>query len=265
MSGYVLFQMWGPFRQSLIASHLFYVEQAKKRLLSQFLDIESEAEKATEAWLEESGRRFNPDFHDPGDFYEAAHHAGIEFYELLTDMRDQTKLSVLAGMYHEWDKQLRKWLTDEIRHWHTGDGLASKVWTVDFGKLADLLENLGWSIRNKDYFSKLDACRLIVNVYKHGKGNSLNDLKKSYPEYLPGPLDSLRNQFLGLDLLDYNNLLVSDDQLQSFSGSIVAFWKDVPENIFDSDDISAPAWFESARLRDLKVASQLTQGGAMNE
>lgn len=65
MSDYVLFQMWGPFRQSLIAGHLFYVEQARRRLLSQFGDIEAEADKAAEDWLRRSSGRFDPDRHDP--------------------------------------------------------------------------------------------------------------------------------------------------------------------------------------------------------
>ena len=99
MSDYVLFQMWGPFRQSLIAGHLFYVEQAGKRLLTQFEDIEAEADKAAEEWLEKSRDRFDPDRHDPGDFYEAANDAGIEFYGLLSDMREQTTLGVVAGMF----------------------------------------------------------------------------------------------------------------------------------------------------------------------
>lgn len=130
MNDYVLFQMWGPFRQSLIAGHLFYVEQARKRLLSQFEDIEVEADKAAEDWLQRSSGRFDPDRHDPGDFYEAANDAGIEFYTLLSDMRDQTRLSVVAGMFHEWDKQLRDWLVREIQHWHRGDAAALKVWSA---------------------------------------------------------------------------------------------------------------------------------------
>ena len=39
---YSLFQMWEPYRQSLIAGHQFYVNQARQRLLSQFDDIETE-------------------------------------------------------------------------------------------------------------------------------------------------------------------------------------------------------------------------------
>src|SRR3954471_14093989 len=99
MSDNLLFHMWGPFRQSLIKGHLFYVEQARKRLLSQFDDMEADADRAAEEGLEQSGQHVDPDRHDPGDFYEAAHNVGIEFYGLLSDLRDQTRLSVVAGMF----------------------------------------------------------------------------------------------------------------------------------------------------------------------
>ncbi|MCM3609416.1 hypothetical protein M4D49_28430 [Cupriavidus pauculus] len=54
MSGQVLFHMWDPYRQSLIEGHRFYVEQARKRLLSQFGDIEREASAAADAWLDKA-------------------------------------------------------------------------------------------------------------------------------------------------------------------------------------------------------------------
>lgn len=246
MSGYVLFQMWGPFRQSLIDSHLFYVEQARKRLLSQFNDIEREADRAAEEWLEQHSHRFDPDRHDPGAFCEAANDAGIEFYQLLSDMRDRTRLSVVAGIFHEWDKQLRDWLVREVRHWHRGDAVVSKIWTVDFGKIADLLECLGWNIRGEEYFNKLDACRLVVNVYKHGEGKSLDDLKQNYPEYLDDPSSAIGIEISGKDWLNYTHLAVSEEQLQVFSDAIVSFWRDVPENIFASQVTSVPDWFGNA-------------------
>jgi hypothetical protein len=251
MSENVLFQMWEPFRQSLLAAHFFYVEQARKRLLSQFKDIESEADRAAEDWLDDHSHRYNPEIHDPGDFEERACDAGIEFYQLLTDMRDRTRLSVVSGIYHEWDKHFRQWIADEIHHWHVGDAVAFKVWTVDFGKLTDLMASLGWKLRGKAYFDKLDACRLVVNVYKHGKGNSLDELKSNYPEYLSDPSNDLKGPFGGMDFLDHNHLFISDEQLQEFSDAIVSFWKDVPSNIFDREGITAPAWFEKARSKDL--------------
>ena len=82
-----LFHMWGRFRQSLIDGHNFYLEQAQKRLLSQFNNIEDEAEKYAEEWLEKVGSHFDPDRHDPSDFYEQAHEESIAFYQMLDDLR----------------------------------------------------------------------------------------------------------------------------------------------------------------------------------
>jgi hypothetical protein len=251
MGNYVLFQMWGPYRQTLINGHQFYVEQARKRVLSQFENMEEEADKAAEEWLEQSGDRFDPDRHDLGDFYEAASDFGIEFYQLLSDMRDQTRLSVIAGMFHEWDKQLRDWLVREILHWHRGETVVAKVWSVDFVKIVDLLESFGWKIRSMAYFKTLDACRLVVNVYKHGVGKSLEDLKATYPEYLDNPLSGSGSPW-AKQMLEYTNLKVSDDQFQAFSDAIVAFWRDVPENVVDGK-AQFPSWFEKAILIDRAV------------
>ncbi|CAN7727147.1 MAG: hypothetical protein E5X49_17090 [Mesorhizobium sp.] len=247
---YALFQMWGQFRQSLIRGHLFYVEQARKRLLSQFDNNEADADQAAEEWLEESGRYFDPDRHDEGSFYEAANDVRIEFYGLLSDMRENTRLSVVAGMFHEWDKQLRGWLAREIRHWHHGDIAAAKMWSVNFDQIAELLECLGWPVRTTDYFSKLDACRRVVNVYKHGKGDSLDDLKSRYPEYLPDPFEGSGRALSNLEYRDHTHLKVSDDQLQAFSDAIVSFWQNVPESIFDTQVGEVPGWFEKAIQKD---------------
>ncbi|MFB2601744.1 hypothetical protein ACE04B_06850 [Rhizobium phaseoli] len=256
MSGYVLFQMWGPFRQSLIKGHLFYVEQARKRLLSQFADIEADANRATEEWLEQSGQHFDPDRHDPGDFYDAANDVGIEFYGLLSDMREQTRLSVVAGMFHEWDKQLRDWLVREIRHWHHAHNAALKVWSADFSQITDLLESFGWNVRGTDYFRRLDACRLVVNVYKHGEGKSLDELKKNFPEYLDDPFNGSGGAFSNSKYHDHTHLKVSDDHLQSFSDAILAFWRDVPENVFDSQMTNIPDWFGKAINKDRAESQQ---------
>jgi hypothetical protein len=250
MSGYVLFQMWEPFRQSLMRGHLFYVEQARKRLLSQFDDIEAEADRAAEDWLVHSGRQFDPDRHDPGDFYEAANEAGIEFYGLLSDMREQTRLSVVAGMYHEWEKQLRDWLSREIQHWHRGEGVSAKVWSADFGQIADLLQSFGWNLRASDYFRMLDACRLVVNVYKHGEGKSLDDLRSNFPEYLDDPFRGSGGSLSDPTYRDHSHLRVSDAQFQEFADAISAFWRDVPENDFDSQITEVPDWFGKAILKD---------------
>lgn len=252
MSDTVLFYMDESYRQHLIEKHLFYVEQAKKRLLAQFSDLDGEADKAAMQWLEQSNEWFDPDRHDPGDFYERANEVGLEFYELIRDMRDQTRLSVVAGMFHEWDKKLREWLVREIRHWRDGDNVSNKVWAVDFDKIMELLEALGWKIRNTACFYQLDACRLLVNVYKHGNGKSFDDLKCKYPDYLDKRLSGL----LGDGWQEHTDITVSEDQIQGFSDAIMAFWRDVPERIYNSDSVCAPSWFEKAFLKDRRSDQQ---------
>ncbi|BBB24615.1 hypothetical protein [Amphritea japonica] len=251
MKQFVLFQMWEPSRKSFIAVHEFYVTQANKRLLAQFKDIETEARKAAEHWLEDNNHRFDPDRHDPGSFYEQAHDIEIEFYQLLSGMHNTTRLSVVAGMYHEWDKQFRDWMITEVNHWHHGNHTEAKIWSVDFGKIAELFKSLGWNIQSKSYFRKLDACRLVINIYKHGKGKSLEELKKKYPEYLRNPYGTFGDDFFELDFLDHTHLSITDAHVEEFSSAITGFWEDVPKTILKSQDFIVPNWLESAILKDL--------------
>jgi hypothetical protein len=176
----------------------------------------------------------------------AAHAAGIEFYGLLSDMREQTRLSVVAGIFHEWEKKLRDWLAREIQRWHRGDDAIARVWSANFGEIAALLESFGWRVSGAACFRTLDGCRLVVNVYMHGEGDSLNVLKQTYPEYLDDPFRRSGRAFFGTKYGDHRYLKVSDGQFQAFSDAIVAFWRDVPENVFASEITDVPNWFAKA-------------------
>ncbi|HEY9017218.1 hypothetical protein [Thiomicrospira sp.] len=251
MADYVMFQMWSDYRQYLIDSHMFYFDQANSRLLSQFQNIDDEAKAEADKWLEDNQHRFDPERHDPSDFYEKALDLGCSFYEMLSDMEERTRLSVLAGMFHEWDKQLRVWLSKEVNHWHRGENTKLQIWKKDFPKVMDLLESFGWDIKSTDFHQKLDACRLIVNVYKHGNGGSFNDLKQNYPQYLESGINTL-NPFTGVnhDYRDYSYLKITDADIQEMSDAIIEFWQNVPENVFQSQFTSPPQWFFDAIQRD---------------
>jgi hypothetical protein len=254
----VLFQMWAPFRQSLIRGQAFYFEQAQNRLLSQFANIEAEADRAAEEWLKQAATHFDPDRHDPGTFEEAAYDACIEFYQLLSDMRDDTILSIVAGMFHRWDKQLRDWLVREIRHWHLGANTSQKVWAADFAQIVELLECLGWNVKSQAYYKTFDAMRLVVNVYKHGEGKSLADLKRDYPAYLDDQLICDDQLVYRMEFVDHRHLKVNEVQLKEFSEAIVAFWRHVPENTLESSCTLAPSWFEKAMQKDNTAGIQWT-------
>lgn len=242
-----LFYMWQSFRKHLIASHQFYVDQADKRLLSQFHNLEQEAHKYAEEWLENAGQHFDPDRHDPSDFYEQAHDEGIEFYQMLEDMQNRTRLSVTAGIFHEWDKQLRNWVVKESTGWGAGKEAKQAIWGVTTKDLIDFLEAFGWEIRSKSYFASLERCRLIVNAYKHGNGGSFQDIKTKHPEFIDtlGSSDSFY-----LEHADYTALIIKDSHITEFSDAIIEFWKDVPEYIYETSPLYLPRWFEKAYEKD---------------
>jgi hypothetical protein len=247
MSDYVLFKKWGPWRESLIAGHLFYVEQARMRLLSQFADIEAEADKAAEDWLERSGgwqpHRYRP---FPYRVYDAAGEDRIEFYALLSRMRDQTRLGVAAGMFHEWNNQLRDWMVREIQNWNSAGKVASEVRNADFKKIIQLLDSFGLNILSTEYYHRIDALYHLVNVYKHGTGRSLDKLKLMYPDYLIDPSDWTGRAISHVEHLDHTDLRVSEAQIQAFSDAIVAFWRSIPDYVVASSISDPPEWFVNA-------------------
>ena len=152
----MLFYMYEPFRESLINGHLFYVDQAKGWLLSQFNNLNEDAEKYAEKWLEERAHLFDSDRHSPGDFEERAYDESIGFYQMLSDMRNRTLLSIIAGIFQEWDKQLRGWLEKEVSHWLTSDAVKNTIWKVNFEDIIDLIDMAIVKTKIQDYYQSLD-------------------------------------------------------------------------------------------------------------
>ena len=253
MSDRVLFQMWSGFRSQLIEKHEFYVSQAKSRLLDQFTDeeITKEADRVADESWEARGRNFNPDFDDPADGAEDAYQDGVWRYQLMAELRDSVRMNIIAGFFHEWEKTLRQWLVDEVRQWHHGEGTKSKIWKANFDDLYELLESFGWDLKVAPWFAALDSCRLVVNVHKHGDGPSLTHLDQAYPQFLVHPLaDLLDDGGLFLDQKSHEHMKVNDTDLDAFADAITQFWRDVPENVFNSQIENPPGWLLKSIKKD---------------
>jgi len=224
------------------------VEQAKKRLLSAFAKIYEEAEQAEKAHWDESGLSFNPDTHDEGSLAEAARDHGVVFYQMLSEMHERTRLSIVAGMYHHWDKSWRRFLVEQLR-WPglvPGPRTRRLLWRLESVKLETLLHAFGLDVRSFPDFLRLDAMRLVVKVFKHGEGASFDDLQKLYPSFVPPPLVGWVSTHP-----DDTNMRVTDTQLDEFARAIESFWRSVPyELTFDANaELQLPKEFERA-LRD---------------
>ena len=250
MSKELLLKMHRSDRNYLIDNHNFYYEQANKRLLSQFSDIDKEAEDYRSEYFNKLSNGFNPETDDPGHLYEISSDAAGEHYVLLSDMQSSTGLSVVTGMFHDWEKRLRDWLTKEIQRWDASkqNEIKVAVWKANFSMIMELLEDLGWSPKNERYYETLNLCRLVVNVYKHGEGGAFEDLKihKRRDEVFDMTLMEHFSDFGPERFIDYEILKISPDKIKEFSDSIVEFWNSVPENTLNSETFILPKWLKKA-------------------
>ena len=243
----VLLQLWSGQRERILKELAFYHEQSKNRLLGTFSNMGKEADEYAEQEYERLGQYFNPEWHDPGDFAESAYEKGIDFYGLLEDLRDHTILGITAGMYHEWEKQLRDWLHRELLHLSQQEKLQQQIWKVNIADIFEFLDGCGWDIKSQPFYTTLDSCRLVVNVYKHGMGGSFNDLKSQHRQFLKKyAFDTDTGPSAWTDFADHTHLVVTADDIDKFYQGFVNFWKFVPENTLLSQVTDVPKWFEKA-------------------
>ncbi len=261
MGNRVRFRMDPGYRDQLVEKHVFYVQQAKKRLLEQFTDaaISQEADGVADASWDRRGQNFNPDYDDPADGAEDAYHDGVWRYQLLMELRDNVRLNIVSGFFHTWEKTLREWMVLQVQSWHRGETVRDKLWRSPIPDLFDLLEGFGWPLRAAPFFPALDACRLIVNVHKHGDGPALKDLAAQYPRYLVHPLSTLQNQLSKPWFKPkHDHLKIDNVDLDAFADAITAFWSQVPLEMFDPTGINPPGWFIKAVKADQNIAGTAT-------
>lgn len=224
--------MWHGTRSLYLDRHDFYVEQIKERVFPPFRDIEAQAEAYADAAYEKLCAMPGDENIELADLAESAHDQSVDFYAMLSDLKKQVLLGGLAGLYHQWDKDLRDFLEHELQHYLKSDAAVESSWHPTIGKIFDSLKQFGWDCTAEPFYQKIEACRLIVNAYKHGKGKSLDDLAAQFPEYLPNPIPETSALFTGNEYLDPEWLDVSEAQFEELAAAIRQFWERFPERSF---------------------------------
>ncbi|MBX3140316.1 MAG: hypothetical protein KF875_06180 [Trueperaceae bacterium] len=243
MSDYQVFFLGEDQRSLRIEEQEFYYDQARKRLLSQFDSIGDEATAAGQEWLDRPAPWFDPDVHDPASSYEQAYEAEIDHYLMLFNLQNQTRLSVVSGFFHEWEKNVKEWMSSEVGYWCREPAAIAAIWKLQVRATLQLLGNFGLVIPDADHIVRLDACRLVVNVYKHGAGPSLLELATKYPDYLNREFASNAESDLSLQSMAYRDLRIDDEQVEAFSDAVITFWKELPERRYASEVDEWPKWF----------------------
>ena len=244
-------------RKLVIEKHEFLWRAGKNRLLGPFTDpsIEREADQETKDSWAKSGQNFNPDIHDEAILAEDALDAGIWRYELLGDLRNSVRLTLVASMYFELEKELKSWLGREVNNLIPGlqrlisqpgyngppkapdSSAAERIQSKPIYEIWNLLKCLGLDVPRQPYFKELDKCRLVVNIYKHGAGSSLDDLQKNYPNF------HKKTQSYSMSATGNDQILkIDDSDLDGFAEAIKAFWKSIPDNVQLSTVNQFPKW-----------------------
>ena len=217
-------------RDRYLERNAFYTAEIKARLFVSLANIPGEAEQyrdeAFAAMCKSAGEE-----DDIGDLAESAHEQAVDHYNLLTDLKSQMMLATTAGLYHQWERDLRDFLETDLGHYFQRPTLVKEVWHSQIREVFDILKMFGWDCRVESVFPRLDACRLLVNAYKHGKGGSLSELAKRYPEYIPNPIPETSALFFEFEdeFLDPSWLDVSETRFDAFSAAIADFWTRFPE------------------------------------
>jgi len=116
----------------------------------------------------------------------------------------------------------------------------------------DLLDTFEWDLKSASWYTALDACRLVVNVHKHGDGPSLRSLKESHPAFLVDPLADMGLGDFPVREMTHKQLKVNDDDLDAFADAITEFWRGLPADTTAEQISDPPEWFIKALERDRK-------------
>ncbi|MFY0639790.1 MAG: hypothetical protein JXR16_02010 [Bermanella sp.] len=242
-----LLYLWSRHKDLLIEEQTFFVDQALGKLAKAFDNIQQEADDYGNEYLKKISRHVNPETDDLGSHLEQAYEYAMDFGVSLEDLKRVMHLAVVASIYHKWEQNLKKWMTNEIKHWGVNEDVIKRVSKATLDELIQLISSLGWDVKAEAFYPKLDLCRMVCNAFKHGEGGSFNELKK-LPEYFGR---SGQNELLK-EHLDPEWLEVSNSQILDFSNAICDFWRNIPEYIFDSDEIEPAKWFAKL-LEDNKL------------
>lgn len=212
--------------QHMIECVDFFAEQVKRRVWDSFKDFDQQVNAHIYG---------KPEYMPSGDFADLAEIADIvfedriEFSELLFDLSRSITLASVAALYHQWEKDIRQFLEKELQYYIQDPDV---VWKQSTETILRWLEGQGWPVWQQDWFPIMDACRLVVNVYKHGKGKSLDELKKKYPQYLDLVDDTLTDEGKqALPYVDHEHLHVTEERFDEFVEAVRQFWSTFPEQI----------------------------------
>ena len=215
-------------KKQFIAQLELLVESIEKRLIPTFDTIESEAEDIEQReWDNLLSSCGNPDV-DPCDLAEQAFDAKLEYYEMVSSVK-QALLNICAtALYHSFEQQVLFMLRREILH-------PSQENIVSFLKIQTFKDELLKYRVDIEKFSSwpiIEELRLVSNSIKHAEGKSSEMLRQINHGIFINPI--LKKYNMGFHStsprlympLAGDDIYVQIKDLKKYRDAISAFWSE---------------------------------------
>ena len=224
-------QIWFPAdrTKSAIATHSALFWGLKQKLLPIFDNASHDAELLAKEEFDRIGRSgSSEDPPDEADAWEWASQRGQDRYDDLVFVREQLILMGIAGIYHLWERTLKRAMVREFEYNRFSDVWRKRAHSAPFPLLKAWIETIDKSA-DGHILDTLHTLSLVANVAKHGDGNSCKALAGKVPDFFktPGWLPPL-----GQIEPEAEDLVIAPRHLDDFAAAVTDFWTKLPERCF---------------------------------
>jgi hypothetical protein len=204
--------LWEKEREHYIEQVEVYARQVRIRLFDSFREVEREAQQESEEYLDLFSKNFGEDG-DPGEAYEGAYDKYIDYQLGIRDLMRELYLTALSGLYFMWDRQLREFFEREPRYYLMREHAEQEIWHPSALQVLKKMKKFGAEFGDIPNMKRIEKLSLIVNVHKHGKGDSLRKLQSEFGDEFV----SVWGSSLNASNLDEKSLFISEEDFFEYS------------------------------------------------
>jgi hypothetical protein len=200
-----------------------------------FENAEEEANKYYNEVSESLMSNYHPDYNDidPYNVYKSALNASLEKYEVLSLMRYRNLAMWISSLCQVWEQQLMKFLKAEMKH----DGYEFDDKGLEFKDIKEAFKMHNVDLEKLECWKHIKELRWLVNVLKHGDGNSAKSLRKARPDLFKSEYDGKADmlEFHDSSVLEVT-LKINNNDFLIYHDALIEFWDELPDRMY-SDDI----------------------------
>ena len=206
-------------------------DSIQNRLIPTFDTIEKEAEELSKKeWDSLCSSCYSPDI-DPADLAEQAEEAGIDYYMMLSGIKQALINITATAFYHLFEQQIIFFLRREVLHPSKRND--TKLMRVSVFR-EQLLKN-GIDIFLFQSWNKIEELRVVSNSIKHAEGTSASKLRQIRPDMFNHPtlrnhpeMQNMRGENYPIYMpMAGDDVFVLQNDLSVYKNALVDFWNEL--------------------------------------